>query len=520
MKKDGYYSSGEFARMAHVTLRTVRYYDKQDILKPSLVTESGARFYTDEDFARLQQILLLKYLGFSLDDIREMTIGDSDYHFMLNSLNIQLRLVRDRIEQMQLVEKAIQDTAQVIKEQHTIDWSQMLNLIHLTGMEKSLKNQYQNATNISSRINLHSLYSQNKQGWFPWIFEQCRISPGLRILELGCGDGTLWTDNLSLLPEDISITLSDISSGMLRDARRAIGSSDTRFAFRAFDCRKIPCKDESFDLVIANHVLFYCDDIPSVLKEVRRVLAPGGRFLCSAYGKAHMQEVSQLVLTDCVTYSANDDDLQACGLDSPELIIEVAYDGEDGASGTFTLNVSRDPDERAAEAPADGESEEEITAYARVGQSKLLYQITGAEYEALMAASYDALRHQEVLPAALEDISQVDMTLEGETYTLTAADSADGPAFAYQGETLESNDFQSALQALTAVSFTDEAPTGKEEIALTLHLEGEGSPTVQIALYRFDGENCLATLDGKPLCLVERSAAVALIEAVHAIVLN
>lgn len=295
MKKDGYYSSGEFARMAHVTLRTVRYYDKQDILKPSLVTESGARFYTDEDFARLQQILLLKYLGFSLDDIREMTIGDSDYHFMLNSLNIQLRLVRDRIEQMQLVEKAIQDTAQMIKEQHTIDWSQMLNLIHLTGMEKSLKNQYQNATNISSRINLHSLYSQNKQGWFPWIFEQCRISPGLRILELGCGDGTLWTDNLSLLPEDISITLSDISSGMLRDARRAIGSSDTRFAFRAFDCRKIPCKDESFDLAIANHVLFYCDDIPSVLKEVRRVLAPGGRFLCSTYGKAHMQEVSQLV---------------------------------------------------------------------------------------------------------------------------------------------------------------------------------------------------------------------------------
>ncbi len=295
MKKDGYYSSGEFARMAHVTLRTVRYYDKQDILKPSLVTESGARFYTDEDFARLQQILLLKYLGFSLDDIREMTISDSDYHFMLNSLNIQLRLVRDRIEQMQLVEKAIQDTAQVIRDQHSIDWSQMLNLIHLTGMEKSLKNQYQNATNISSRINLHSLYSQNQQGWFPWIFEQCGITSGLRILELGCGDGTLWTDNLSLLPEDLSITLSDISSGMLRDARRAIGSSDTRFAFRAFDCKKIPYKDESFDLVIANHVLFYCDDIPAVLKEVRRVLAPGGRFLCSAYGKAHMQEVSQLV---------------------------------------------------------------------------------------------------------------------------------------------------------------------------------------------------------------------------------
>lgn len=68
----------------------------------------------------------------------------------------------------------------------------------------------------------------------------------------------------------------------------------------------------------------------------------------------YLQAIQSLSLTDCVTYSANDDDLQACGLDSPELTIEVAYDGEDGASGTFTLNVSRDPDERAAEAPPTG----------------------------------------------------------------------------------------------------------------------------------------------------------------------
>ena len=58
MKKEGFYSSGEFARMAHVTVRTIRYYDSHDILKPSFVNESGARFYTDEDFTRLQQILL------------------------------------------------------------------------------------------------------------------------------------------------------------------------------------------------------------------------------------------------------------------------------------------------------------------------------------------------------------------------------------------------------------------------------------------------------------------------------
>ena len=96
MKKEGYYSSGEFARMAHVTLRTIRYYDKQNILKPSYVSDAGARFYTDEDLARLQQILLLKFLGFSLDDIRDMTINDTDYHFMRDSLDVQILPMRSR----------------------------------------------------------------------------------------------------------------------------------------------------------------------------------------------------------------------------------------------------------------------------------------------------------------------------------------------------------------------------------------------------------------------------------------
>lgn len=96
--------------MAHVTVRTIRYYDSHDILKPSFVNESGARFYTDEDFTRLQQILLLKFLGFSLNDIKNMTIGDMDYHFLSDSLEVQLKLVRDKIEQLQLVEKAIEDT--------------------------------------------------------------------------------------------------------------------------------------------------------------------------------------------------------------------------------------------------------------------------------------------------------------------------------------------------------------------------------------------------------------------------
>ena len=64
MKKDGFYSSGEFAKMAHITKKTLRYYDAHNILKPSYLTPYGARFYSDEDFARLQCVESMLCLSF------------------------------------------------------------------------------------------------------------------------------------------------------------------------------------------------------------------------------------------------------------------------------------------------------------------------------------------------------------------------------------------------------------------------------------------------------------------------
>lgn len=292
MKLPGYYSSGQFAHKAQVSLRTIRFYDKKNILKPAYVNENGARFYTDSDFVRLQQILLLKYLGFSLDEIREMVI---DEHFLLNNLHIQKKLVQERIEQMQMVMGALEDTTQALETNNKIDWSSMLELIHLTGMEQSLKNQYLNANNISARIRLHTDYSLNKQGWFPWIYEHCELKENMKILEIGCGNGALWMEHLEDLPQGVSIFLSDISEGMIRDVRRNIGEHHPGFSYASFDCQQIPYPDESFDLVLAGHVLFYCEDIPQVCQEVRRVLKPGGRFICSTYGTHHMREITELV---------------------------------------------------------------------------------------------------------------------------------------------------------------------------------------------------------------------------------
>lgn len=290
----GYYSSGQFAKKAHVTLRTIRYYDKQNILKPSAKTSAGARLYTEADFAKLQQILLLKYLGFSLQDIREMTLASADQQYLLESMRVQKKLIQERIEEMQAMNDAIDSTMDAIQQKQEMDWNRMLDLIHLTAMERSLKTQYQNAANISARIRLHREYSVNPKGWFPWLLEQCELHEGMRILEIGCGNGALWSENREWLPEHIQVVLSDKSDGMLRDVQRELGE-DERLSYERFDCNEIPYGEAAFDLVIANHVLFYCEDIPQVLSECKRVLRPNGQFLCSTYGRNHMKEITQLV---------------------------------------------------------------------------------------------------------------------------------------------------------------------------------------------------------------------------------
>ena len=122
MKKEGYYSSGQFAKMAHVSVRTIRFYDQKHLLKPSYVSESGARFYTDYDFVKLQQILLLKYLGFSLDDIKEMSTGQQEHYFLKNALTMQKKLIEQRLEEMEQVKGAIDTTLLELEGNEEPDW--------------------------------------------------------------------------------------------------------------------------------------------------------------------------------------------------------------------------------------------------------------------------------------------------------------------------------------------------------------------------------------------------------------
>ena len=241
---------------------------------------------------------------------------------------------------------------------------------------------------------------------------------------------------------------------------------------------------------------------------------------------SYLQTIRYLDLSDYVTYNVTDEELAQYGLDDPQLTIQVDYteENEDGVSDTFTLHISRDPEELAkaeeSESENEDDTEEEITAYMRVGDSPIVYRLYSESYSSLMRASRDDLRHAELLTADFADITQIDISLEDADYTITSDGSGDDRTYAYLETEVEIDDFRDALESLQADSFTDEAPAQKEEIRLTLHLDNEAFPTVEISLYRYDGSSCLAVVDGVPTALGERSQVVDLVEAVNAIVLN
>lgn len=289
-----YYTTGEFARMAHVTIRTIRYYDRQGLLKPSKVCENGYRMYSDEDFLRLQKILSLKYLGFSLKEIAGMTINDANQD-ILESLKLQIDLVHRRIESMQQMESALRSTVDMVEQTKQVDWNEVLNLIHLTDMEKQLVEQYKDGANLNIRIALHARYAENQQGWFPWLYEQLELEQAQRILELGCGNGALWKNAQPGQLTGKYICLSDVSDGMVQDAEQNLGERAEYFDFKIMDCQRISFPDNSFQGVIANHVLFYAQNMNRALEEISRVLEPGGVLYCSTYGSNHMKEITELV---------------------------------------------------------------------------------------------------------------------------------------------------------------------------------------------------------------------------------
>lgn len=153
----------------------------------------------------------------------------------------------------------------------------------------NIEKQYQTSENLNTRISIHEKYSTNPQPFGDWIMSHYEIKPGDRILELGCGTGDMWKGRKTLLDGGVHLTLTDFSSGMLETAKKNTAGFPC-VDYQVADIQNIPYEDNTFDMVIANMMLYHVPDLDRGLSEVRRVLRPEGSFYCATYGEHGIME--------------------------------------------------------------------------------------------------------------------------------------------------------------------------------------------------------------------------------------
>jgi SAM-dependent methyltransferase len=157
-----------------------------------------------------------------------------------------------------------------------------------------LSEEYNEATALNTRIEIQARFSLNRYGWFHWLFDQLQLPEDGRILELGCGPGHLWTENLNRLPAGWQLVLTDFSEGMIEEARHQLDDRPN-FTFQLLDAQAIALPDNHFDAVLANGIYDHIPHRKQAFAETLRVLKPGGRLYASAGGRYHLHQLEALV---------------------------------------------------------------------------------------------------------------------------------------------------------------------------------------------------------------------------------
>ena len=160
-----------------------------------------------------------------------------------------------------------------------------------------VKQQYATANNLNTRISIHDKYSTNKMGFGNWIVSNYRIDKGARVLELGCGTGDMWKGRETLIRACSKLILSDFSDGMVATAKERVGDHDN-IEYKVLDIQEIPYDEDSFDVVIANMMLYHVPNLEKGLAEVQRVLKNDGIFYCATYGEHGIIEYLSKILSE------------------------------------------------------------------------------------------------------------------------------------------------------------------------------------------------------------------------------
>ena len=144
------YTVGDLAKEMGISVRTVRFYDEKGILRPAGYSQAGYRIYDENSVEKLQKILMLRFLDFSLEQIGQM-VGDEEVD-VRQSLAEQERLLTEKLEHLERVLLAVRRAKSAEKPDL---WKKLREIVELTREREFVDEQYRDDENFNKRVNIH-----------------------------------------------------------------------------------------------------------------------------------------------------------------------------------------------------------------------------------------------------------------------------------------------------------------------------------------------------------------------------
>ncbi|KQN72559.1 class I SAM-dependent methyltransferase [Devosia sp. Leaf64] len=194
----------------------------------------------------------------------------------------------------------------------------------MSQITQDMDRQYSDSEKLAARARLSGGFSKAEVPWFTWVAQHVSVSTGAKILDVGCGPAWFWQEAVSVLPEGLDVTLFDQSPGMVAEAEtRCRALPFASISTQVGDAASLPFADESFDALIAMHMLYHVKDQAAAIAEFHRVLKPGGTLLVTTNGRNNMAEL--YVLTTVFGSAPRDPAGDAFGLDRAEHLLKAQF---------------------------------------------------------------------------------------------------------------------------------------------------------------------------------------------------
>ncbi len=286
-----YYTIGQLAKLAGISTKTLRVYERKGLLLPERNAENDYRIYGEEAVKTLEKIQLMKYLDFSLDKIADFlplyeNVSREDM------LLEQKRLLDKKREQLNTViahvDRAIQECRGA--EQDVNGFLKSLGLI--------VRNQ--RADDVVGRLKRHA---DEPRGWSRFIFEQAKMQEGMFVLDAGAGWGNLWRYNQELLPDQLHVTCVDKHNthmdefyNYIQEQERAGRLVEGQFSF-VWDDLETMSLEGSYERIFFNHVASNIGDRNALYRKFASALAEDGVFICTWGGLLLYEKLLPLLRT-------------------------------------------------------------------------------------------------------------------------------------------------------------------------------------------------------------------------------